>query len=115
MRCCAGELNAERIDRFQPRVSTFRWTFLKTGAACPYLLQLSSQEIWTGNRIAVFAGAATAFLITLAWVGAAFASQGPGGGRGTASSFTQLAMAVIVWGSSALVIGAGLIGALRGH
>ncbi|THD63327.1 MAG: hypothetical protein E7813_18005 [Bradyrhizobium sp.] len=43
----------------------------------------------------------------------ALASQGPGGGLGTASNFTQLAMAVIVWGTSALVVGAGLIGAAR--
>ncbi|MEA2921842.1 MAG: hypothetical protein QOF07_1805 [Bradyrhizobium sp.] len=42
---------------------------------------------------------------------AAFASQGPGAGPGTASSFTRLAMAIIVYGASALVVGAGLIGA----
>jgi hypothetical protein len=48
------------------------------------------------------------------WPGAAFASQGPGGGPGTASSFIQLAMAVIVYGTLALVVvGAGLIAALR--
>ena len=45
--------------------------------------------------------------------GAALASQGPGGGPGTASSFTQLAMAIIVYGVSALVVGTGLIGAAR--
>jgi hypothetical protein len=44
---------------------------------------------------------------------AAFASQGPGGGQGTASSFTQLAMAILVYGAAALVIGTGLIGAMR--
>ena len=49
----------------------------------------------------------------LMWAGAAFASQGPGGGMGSASGFTQLAMAIIVWGTSALVVGAGLIGAVR--
>ena len=43
----------------------------------------------------------------------ALASQGPGGGMGSASSFTQLAMAVLVYGASALIVGAGLIGALR--
>jgi hypothetical protein len=47
------------------------------------------------------------------WAHAAFASQGPGGGQGTAGSFTQLAMAVLVYGAAALVIGTGLIGALR--
>jgi hypothetical protein len=49
----------------------------------------------------------------LLWVNAAFASQGPGGGPGAASSFTQLAMAIIVYGTSALVVGIGLIGAAR--
>jgi hypothetical protein len=32
---------------------------------------------------------------------------------GTASNFTQQAMAIIVYGTSALIIGAGLIGAAR--
>ncbi|HTB00896.1 MAG TPA: hypothetical protein VK804_10505 [Bradyrhizobium sp.] len=45
--------------------------------------------------------------------GAALASQGPGGGAGTASGFTQHAMAIIVYGTSALIIGTGLVGALR--
>jgi len=49
------------------------------------------------------------------WAGAAFASQGPGAGPGTASGLTQLAMAVIVYGTSALVVAAGLIGAARGR
>ncbi|HXO71874.1 MAG TPA: hypothetical protein VN838_23175 [Bradyrhizobium sp.] len=43
----------------------------------------------------------------------AFASQGPGGGIGTASSLTQVTMAVLVYGIAALIVGAGLIGALR--
>jgi hypothetical protein len=52
---------------------------------------------------------------TLLWAGEASASQGPGGGPGTASDFTQLAMAIIVYGTSALVVGGGLIGAARKH
>jgi hypothetical protein len=44
---------------------------------------------------------------------AALASQGPGGGIGAASNFTQIAMAVLVYGAAALIVGAGLIGALR--
>lgn len=44
---------------------------------------------------------------------AALASQGPGVAPGTASRFTQLAMAIIVYGASALVVGVGLIGAAR--
>ncbi len=49
------------------------------------------------------------------WAGAAFASQGPGAGPGTASGLTQLAMAILVYGTSALVVAAGLIGAARGR
>ncbi len=45
----------------------------------------------------------------------ALASQGPGGGPGTAGHFTQLAMAIIVYGGAALVVSAGLIGAARGR
>jgi hypothetical protein len=58
-----------------------------------------------------FATAAT--LASLLGTSAAFASQGPGGGLGTASPFTQLAMAILVYGVSAVVVGAGLIGAAR--
>ena len=46
----------------------------------------------------VFAATSTAGALLAA--NAAFASQGPGGGPGTASSFTQLAMAIIVYGTS---------------
>ena len=43
----------------------------------------------------------------------ALASQGPGGGMGTASHLTQALMAFAVYGTSGLVIAAGLIGAVR--
>jgi hypothetical protein len=46
-------------------------------------------------------------------VASALASQGPGGGMGTAGNFTQAAMAVLVYGASVLIVGMGLIGALR--
>jgi hypothetical protein len=65
------------------------------------------------NGISALIGAAASGLAALPWTGAALASQGPGGGQGTADSFTQLAMAVLVYGSAALVIAAGLIGAVR--
>ena len=45
----------------------------------------------------------------------ALASQGPGVESGTASPLTQLVMAILVYGASAAIVGAGLIGALRGH
>jgi hypothetical protein len=58
--------------------------------------------------------AVTSIITGLCWASAAFASQGPGGGPGTASAAMQLAMAILVYGASALVIAAGLIGAVRG-
>lgn len=56
-----------------------------------------------------FASAALLLLTT----GDAFASQGPGIAPGTAGAATQLGAAIAVYGGSALVIAAGLIGALR--
>ena len=50
--------------------------------------------------------------ITLASA-AALASQGPGTAAGTAGSTTQLAMAILVYGTCALVVGIGLMGAMR--
>ena len=55
-----------------------------------------------------------AALATVALSGtAAFAAQGPGRGTGTASHFTQMTMAVLVYGVVAIVVCAGLIGAAR--
>jgi hypothetical protein len=56
---------------------------------------------------------ATAPLLALIGFHAALASQGPGGGPGTASPSTQLVMAILVYGGAALLIAAGLIGALK--
>jgi len=67
----------------------------------------------TRHRISRLAFAAISAVAGLSWANAAFASQGPGVGPGTASSFTQVIMAIIVYGTSALVVGAGLIGAAR--
>jgi hypothetical protein len=47
------------------------------------------------------------------WLEQAQASQGPGVTPGTASTTMQLAMAVIIYGGSALLIAVGLIGAVR--
>jgi hypothetical protein len=59
-----------------------------------------------------FAAALSGFVMQTA---AAAASQGPGGGMGTASHLTQLLMAIIVYGTSGLIIAAGLIGTARGR
>ena len=68
----------------------------------------------TSSGLSRTALAATA-IVTVIWNGAALAAQGPGGGIGTADHLTQLAMAILVYGASALVVGAGLIGAVRGR
>jgi hypothetical protein len=65
------------------------------------------------HRISQSAVALASTAMVVLPVHAVLASQGPGGGPGTASSFTQLAMAIIVYGTAALVVGSGLIGALR--
>jgi hypothetical protein len=57
--------------------------------------------------------AAITIVVPVVWTDAALASQGPGGGMGTASHLTQSAMAMIVYGVSAIVVGVGLIGATR--
>jgi hypothetical protein len=62
-------------------------------------------------RISGFAVAANA----LGGASAALAAQGPGVEAGTASPFTQFVMAILVYGASALIVGVGLIGALRGR
>ena len=58
---------------------------------------------------------AIATIVAVSYAATAFASQGPGGGMGTASHLTQMAMAILVYGLSAIVIGVGLIGAMRGR
>jgi hypothetical protein len=76
----------------------------------------SSRTTTSSRKMARISHAAFATALTAAsllWANVAFASQGPGGGPGAASSFTQLAMAIIVYGTSALVVGIGLIGAAR--
>jgi hypothetical protein len=64
------------------------------------------------RRIAPFAVAAILAAALLSSE-AILASQGPGGGPGTASPFTQRVMAIIVYGGSAVLGAAGLLGALR--
>ena len=64
------------------------------------------------KRLARCVRAASILCAVLA-VGPAFASQGPGSTHGTATAFAQLTMTVLVYGASALVIGVGLIGAIR--
>jgi hypothetical protein len=79
-----------------------------------YLLVERMQEMVmpnsSGLRISRLAIAASILL----GAGTALAAQGPGVEAGAASPFTQLVMAILVYGASAAIIGAGLLGALRG-
>jgi hypothetical protein len=56
---------------------------------------------------------AVVFAASQLWLEQAQASQGPGVMPGTASATMQLAMAVAVYGGSALLVATGLIGASR--
>jgi hypothetical protein len=85
-----------------------RWTYLEQ--------QQIAREI--GMTIGSVGGSAVLRLLaTFVAVGApvshALASQGPGTTAGGASATTQLGMAILVYGLSAAVVLAGLIGALR--
>jgi hypothetical protein len=58
--------------------------------------------------------ATAAFAVsTVCTAASALASQGPGIAGGTAGATAQLAMAVIVYGGSAVLIAWGMIGAIR--
>jgi hypothetical protein len=65
----------------------------------------------SGLRISRLAVAASVVFGT----SSALAAQGPGVATGSASPLTQLVMAILVYGASALIVGAGLVGALRRH
>src|SRR6266478_9295689 len=110
-------MNANRASRF-PAQHNFTGAQNRHRLPCVSSESFSPQEIVMAStlirhRLSRFAFAAMSAVAGLLWANAAFASQGPGVGPGTASSFTQLAMAIIVYGTSALVVGAGLIGAAR--
>jgi hypothetical protein len=68
---------------------------------------------WIRSSISRAAMATASIVAGVSWANAALASQGPGGGMGTAGHLTQMATAILVYGASALVVGAGLIGAVR--
>jgi hypothetical protein len=72
--------------------------------------RLSREIVMSRKKSSVLRAAIAVALLLPA---SALASQGPGGGMGTAGNFTQVTMAFLVYGASALIVGAGLIGALR--
>jgi hypothetical protein len=112
MNVCAAKMNADRLRRFPLDGEHFTIT-LQTATLLGrnFDNQLSREiDMSRKTQISRLAIAACAMLLP---VGSALASQGPGGGMGTAGSLTQVTMAVLVYGASALIVGAGLIGALR--
>jgi hypothetical protein len=106
----AAEMNADRARRFPLAMKDF-----KTGAVVVRSSDSkpSREIVMSEKRSRILRFATSAACAVLLSAGGAFASQGPGTGLGTASAFTQLAMAILVYGVSTLIVGAGLIGALR--
>jgi hypothetical protein len=76
-------------------------------------MEISMTSFRTRTAISRAAPAVTSIAVAVVWGSAALASQGPGGGMGTASPLTQTVMAVLVYGLVTIIVGAGLIGAAR--
>jgi hypothetical protein len=109
----AARMNADRARRFPRSWRTFHIEISNPAPLAFVSPITNSREIIMLRQTSGLSRLALAACAVLLPVGSAFASQGPGGGMGTASSLTQIAMAVIVYGASALIVGAGLIGAVR--
>src|SRR4029453_6493691 len=82
------------------------WRRIFDSAFC---MEISMTSFRTRAAISRAMPAATSIAAAALWSGAALASQGPGGGMGTASSLTQTVMAVLVYGMSAIIVGPGFI------
>ncbi|MHC2330805.1 hypothetical protein [Bradyrhizobium sp. USDA 4454] len=67
----------------------------------------------TGTRSRVLQTGIATLTGSIMFANAALASQGPGGGMGTASHLTQMLMAIAVYGASGLIVAAGLIRAAQ--
>ena len=97
--------STRRGFKIPPRAkSGVDWCRIFDSAFC---MEISMTSFRTRTAISRAAQAVTS--IAAAWSSAALASQGPGGGIGTASPLTQTVMAVLVYGMSAIIVGAGLI------
>jgi hypothetical protein len=92
-----------------------RWIapYLRMSVRRPRQLQEAVMPSFSKAHWRTLYNSIAALCVELSSAGVAFASQGPGAGPGTATRFTQLAMAVAVYGAVAVVIGLGLIGAIR--
>ena len=111
---CASDINARLAFEFH-RSAQDLISLLKTCPAAIRSLWQAQEEIamshplrWRSRHTA-----SAAFMLALMTAPAALASQGPGGGPGTASPLTQTVMAIVVYGGVALILAAGLVGSLR--
>src|ERR1700729_3373184 len=96
----AAKMNADHVHQFPLDGEHFTLTLQTAARLVRNFVNQSSREIVMSRkncRISRLAFAAACAVALSA--GGAFASQGPGGGMGTASSLTQIAMAVIVYGA----------------
>jgi hypothetical protein len=109
----AAKMNADRASRFRFMKNISHEDSKPAAVLVRISDNKSSREIVMTRKIYWKSRLALAACAVLLPVGSALASQGPGGGMGTASNLTQAVMAAIVYGASALLIGTGLIGALR--
>lgn len=111
-------MNADHVSLFRSAGQYFQ-ARAQTGVDCRrifcrfFFREIVMRLSCMHSSISRAAIAAAVVVMEASWANAALASQGPGGGMGTASHLTQLAMAILVYGSSALVVGFGLIGAAR--
>src|SRR3954451_4232101 len=101
---------ATPIKIFQCAKPGVDWNRIFDSAIC---MEISMTSFRTRTAISRAAPAVTSIAVAIVWGSAALASQGPGGGMGTASHLTQTAMAVLVYGLVTIIVGAGLIGAIR--
>src|SRR4030095_9363617 len=86
------------------------WRRIFDSAFC---MEISMTSFLARTAISRAVTAATSIAAATAWSSAALASQGPGGGMGTASPLTQTVMAVLVYGLVTIIVGARLIGGAR--
>jgi hypothetical protein len=105
-------MNDEFAGRFRDRRELVKTVCLRPA----YLLQTEFTEGIGMTSVAArtTASLSVAVLLTAgAPISEALASQGPGTGPGGASATTQLGMAIVVYGTSIVIIAAGLIKSLR--
>jgi hypothetical protein len=102
--------HAPPLKIFPRAIPGVDWNRIFDSAFC---MEISMTSFRTRTAISRAVTAATSITAAAAWSSAALASQGPGGGMGTASHLTQTVMAVLVYGMSAIIVGAGLIGVMR--